>query len=93
MEEINAVVEHLLGEPCPLKTLSDLLSGTAVSAENISELENIINVLERYRNLEVNLATPISLLNHYINQFGSEYIKRQYYLNPYPEKLGLQNYI
>jgi len=54
---------------------------------------DIINVLERYRNLEVNLATPISLLNHYINQFGSEYIKRQYYLNPYPEKLGLQNYI
>lgn len=54
---------------------------------------DIIKVFDRYRNLEVNLATPLSLLNHYINQFGSEYIKSQYYLNPYPEKLGLQNYI
>lgn len=54
---------------------------------------DIINVLERYRNLEVNLATPLSLLNHYIKQYGSEYIQSQYYLNPYPEKLGLQNYI
>jgi uncharacterized protein YbgA (DUF1722 family) len=54
---------------------------------------DIINVLDRYRNLEVNLATPISLLNHYIKQYGSEYINKQYYLNPYPEKLGLQNYI
>jgi uncharacterized protein YbgA (DUF1722 family) len=54
---------------------------------------DIINVLERYRNLEVNLATPLSLLNHYIKQYGSDYIQSQYYLNPYPEKLGLQNYI
>ena len=54
---------------------------------------DIINVLDRYKNLEVNLATPISLLNHYINQYGSEYIQSQYYLHPYPEKLGLQNYI
>ncbi len=54
---------------------------------------DIINVLERYRKFEVNLATPLSLLNHYIMQYGSEYIKSQYYLNPYPEKLGLQNYI
>jgi len=54
---------------------------------------DIISVLERYRNLEVNLATPLSLLNHYIKQYGSEYIQSQYYLNPYPEKLGLQNYI
>ena len=54
---------------------------------------DIINVLERYKNSEVNLATPLSLLNHYIKQYGSEYIQSQYYLNPYPEKLGLQNYI
>jgi len=46
MNDINAVVERLLGEGCPLKTLSDLLSDMDVSAENISELENIINLLE-----------------------------------------------
>lgn len=54
---------------------------------------DIIKVFDRYRNLEVNLATPLSLLNHYISQYGSEYIQNQYYLNPYPEKLGLRNYI
>ncbi|MFK8011426.1 MAG: YbgA family protein [Marinicellaceae bacterium] len=54
---------------------------------------DIVNILGRYRNSEVNLATPLSIINHYIKQFGSEYIQNQYYLNPYPEKLGLQNYI
>ena len=48
MDDINAVVERLLGEGCPLKTLSDLLSGMDVSAENISELENIVNLLEMH---------------------------------------------
>ena len=78
MEEINAVVEHLLGEPCPLKTLSDLLSGTAVSAENISELENIINVLERHEEEIRRLRQRISIhTRQYVHASYSEDIKNR----------------
>ena len=51
----------------------------------------IADVIARYRRGEVYLATPLTLLDHYLQQFGSDYIKRQQYLTPYPAALGLTN--
>lgn len=51
----------------------------------------ILKVFEQYRLGEINLITPITLLSHYINQNGSEYIRTQRYLQPYPAQLGLRN--
>lgn len=53
--------------------------------------QDILRVFEQYRLGEVNLATPMTLLSHYINQKGSEYIRAQRYLEPYPAHLGLRN--
>lgn len=53
--------------------------------------QDILRVFEQYRLGEVNLATPMTLLAHYINQKGSEYIRAQRYLEPYPAHLGLRN--
>jgi hypothetical protein len=75
MDDIKAVVERLLGEGCPLKTLSDLLLGTDVSAENISELENIVNLLEMHEEEIRRLRQSISLR------------ARQYILASYSEKI------
>lgn len=55
--------------------------------------QEIIDVIENYRNEAVTLIVPVTLLNHYINQFGSDYIKNQAYLNPHPIELGLRNYL
>lgn len=52
---------------------------------------DIINVIEQYRRGEVNLATPLTLLRHYLQLFGSRYVQAQYYLQPYPASLGLSN--
>ena len=54
---------------------------------------DILNVIEQYRKHEVNLITPLTLLKHYFKQFGSDYLNSQYYLQPYPSELGLQNEI
>ncbi len=55
--------------------------------------QDILNVFEQYRLGEVNLVTPMTLLSHYINQNGSEYIRAQRYLEPYPAHLGLRNQV
>ncbi|WP_428033755.1 DUF523 and DUF1722 domain-containing protein [Amphritea sp.] len=58
-----------------------------------SARQDILNVFEQYRLGEVNLVTPMTLLSHYINQNGSEYIRAQRYLEPYPAHLGLRNQV
>ncbi|BBB26741.1 YbgA family protein [Amphritea japonica] len=52
---------------------------------------DILKTFEQYRLGEVNLIAPMTLLSHYINQKGSEYIRTQRYLEPYPSHLGLRN--
>ncbi|RDE19511.1 DUF1722 domain-containing protein [Motiliproteus coralliicola] len=51
----------------------------------------ILNLIERYRLGEVNLATPLAMLEHYVQLHGSDYIRAQRYLQPYPARLGLAN--
>lgn len=63
---------------------------TALSSE---AKQDLIKVIEQYRQGIVTLMVPITLLNHYIQQHGSAYICNQAYLNPHPIQLGLRNYI
>lgn len=51
----------------------------------------MVGLIDRYRRGEVNLATPMTLLDHYVQRFGNDYIRSQRYLQPYPAELGLNN--
>jgi len=53
--------------------------------------QDIEEVIHQYRRGEVTLITPVILLHHYLNQYGSEYIKAQRYFAPYPAALGIRN--
>lgn len=55
--------------------------------------KSIVDTIEQYREGIVPLVTPLTLLSHYIDQTGSDYIRAQRYLKPYPEVLGLRNQI
>jgi uncharacterized protein YbgA (DUF1722 family)/uncharacterized protein YbbK (DUF523 family) len=55
--------------------------------------QDILVLIEKYRTREVNLITPLTLISHYLKQYGSQYINQQVYLQPYPSALGLQNNI
>ncbi|MGB0732409.1 MAG: YbgA family protein [Pontibacterium sp.] len=55
--------------------------------------QRIVDVIAQYRDGEVNLATPLALLNHYLEFYGSDYVRMQRYLEPYPPNLGLRNYV
>lgn len=55
--------------------------------------QNIADVIIKYNQGVLPLITPLTLLKHYLDQYGSEYIRSQRYLAPYPESLGLANQV
>lgn len=54
---------------------------------------DILDVIDQYRQGVVHLSVPITLLKHYVDRYGNDYIRSQAYLDPYPLELGLRNQI
>jgi len=67
------------------------LLGYIRAAVKGAERQDIATIIDSYRRGEVNLATPLTLLSHYLKRHGSEYAQMQRYLEPYPKALGLTN--
>ncbi|MCB1802131.1 MAG: DUF1722 domain-containing protein [Gammaproteobacteria bacterium] len=61
-----------------------------IDGDDKTELSDSI---EAYRREEVPLVVPMKLLRHYFRRNPDNYIDRQWYLDPYPESLGLRNAI
>jgi uncharacterized protein YbgA (DUF1722 family)/uncharacterized protein YbbK (DUF523 family) len=59
-----------------------------LSADDKAELCEII---ERYRNGEVPLIVPLTLLKHHFRKSPDPYIENSYYMSPYPQELRLIN--
>ena len=57
------------------------------------EKQELLEIIESYRREFVPLIVPITLINHYVRQYGEPYLKEQYYLNPHPVELGLRNHV
>ena len=55
--------------------------------------QELAESIEAYRREEVPLVVPMKLLRHYFRRHPDHYIDRQWYLDPYPESLGLRNAI
>jgi len=58
-----------------------------------SDKRELAESIEAYRREEVPLVVPMKLLRHYFRRNPDHYIDRQWYLDPYPESLGLRNAI
>lgn len=50
--------------------------------------QNITETIHKYRQGILPLTTPLTLLKHYLDLYGSSYIKSQRYLDPYPESIS-----
>ncbi|MCG7981615.1 MAG: DUF523 and DUF1722 domain-containing protein [Candidatus Thiodiazotropha lotti] len=61
-----------------------------IDTEDKSEL---VSCIEAYRRMETPLVVPMTLLKHYFRRHPDDYMSRQIYLQPHPEKLGLRNLI
>lgn len=67
-------------------TLLHILGYLKTSVPSMAR-QNIVDVIFKYKEGITPLATPLSLLTHYLKQYGSRYINAQRYLNPYPETI------
>jgi len=57
------------------------------------EKQELLEILDRYRQGLVPLIVPITLFNHYVRKYGQAYLADQTYLNPHPYELKLRNHV
>jgi uncharacterized protein YbgA (DUF1722 family)/uncharacterized protein YbbK (DUF523 family) len=55
--------------------------------------QDLAKAIEEYRIGQVPLVVPMKLIQHYLDNYASAYIKQQAYLSPYPFELGLRSTI
>jgi len=51
------------------------------------------SVIEQYRSGSIPLIVPITLLRHHARRAGSDWVRSQTYLDPYPDELMLRNHV
>jgi uncharacterized protein YbgA (DUF1722 family)/uncharacterized protein YbbK (DUF523 family) len=56
------------------------------------EKQELLEVIESYRNGYYPLIVPVTLTNHYVRKYGESYLARQHYLNPHPVEMKLRNH-
>ncbi len=53
----------------------------------------LLELIEAHRQGLVPVLVPITLINHYLKKFPSEYVANQIYLQPHPRELMLRNHV
>ncbi|MDP2968391.1 MAG: DUF523 and DUF1722 domain-containing protein [Deltaproteobacteria bacterium] len=57
------------------------------------EKQELLEVIDHYRQEYVPLIVPIKLIQHYVRKSDQPYLKQQVYLNPHPLELQLRNHV
>lgn len=58
-----------------------------------SQRQELAGVIKQYHDGDIPLVAPMILLKHHLKQHPNEYLQRQKFLTPYPDKLRLRNAI
>ena len=56
------------------------------------EKQELMEIIDQYRNGYVPLLSPLTLINHYVRKYRQDYLASQYYLQPHPVELRLRNH-
>lgn len=56
------------------------------------EKQELLELIDQYKNSHVPLVVPLTLFNHYVRKYQESYLAGQYYLNPHPLELKLRNH-
>jgi uncharacterized protein YbgA (DUF1722 family)/uncharacterized protein YbbK (DUF523 family) len=57
------------------------------------EKQELLEIIDLYRQGTVPLIVPITLINHYVRKYEQPYLEDQYYLQPHPLELQLRNHV
>jgi uncharacterized protein YbgA (DUF1722 family)/uncharacterized protein YbbK (DUF523 family) len=77
------------------KNANVLLHVMGYFKKNLSpaEKEELLEIVNNYRQGYIPLIVPVTLLNHYVRKYDQPYLKSQYYLDPHPLELKLCNHV
>jgi uncharacterized protein YbgA (DUF1722 family) len=56
------------------------------------EKQEVLEIIDRYREGTMPLVVPITLINHFVRKYQQPYLLQQVYLNPHPLELKLRNH-
>ena len=56
------------------------------------EKQELLETIESYRQGDVPLIVPVTLIKHYVRKYREAYLSGQSYLNPHPADLRLRNH-
>jgi len=97
--DVFKAYEKLLREamqqmPSPGKNANVLMHmlGYFTDELNSWEKQELLSVVERYRERLVPLIVPVTLVRHYVRKYDTSYLRDQSYLNPHPLELKLRNH-
>ena len=56
------------------------------------EKQELLEMIDHYRQGDIPLIVPMTLINHYVRKYDPPYVKQQIYLHPHPLELQLRNH-
>jgi len=56
------------------------------------EKQELLDIIDHYRQGDLPLIVPVTLINHYVRKYEQAYLTEQYYLHPHPLELQLRNH-
>jgi uncharacterized protein YbgA (DUF1722 family) len=100
LQEVYERYQSMLMEALRLKTTikknaNVLLHVMGYFKRNLSqaEKEELLEIVNNYRQGYIPLIVPVTLLNHFVRKYDQAYLKSQYYLDPQPLELKLRNHV
>jgi len=89
------LMETLKLKTTPKKNSNVLMHMMGYFKEQLSsdEKQELLEVIDHYRQEYIPLVVPMTLINHYVRKYDQPYLKEQVYLNPHPLELQLRNHV
>jgi uncharacterized protein YbgA (DUF1722 family)/uncharacterized protein YbbK (DUF523 family) len=89
------LMEALLLKTTPKKNANVLMHMMGYFKEQLSsdEKQELLEVIDHYRQEYIPLIVPMTLINHYVRKYNQPYLKQQVYVNPHPLELQLRNHV
>jgi uncharacterized protein YbgA (DUF1722 family)/uncharacterized protein YbbK (DUF523 family) len=89
------LMEALLFKTTPKKNSNVLQHMMGYFKEQLSsdEKQELLNVIDSYRQEYIPLVVPVTLIGHYVRKYNQPYLKEQVYLSPHPMELQLRNHV
>jgi len=100
IKELYQQYQTLLMESLELKTtpkknanILQHMMGYFKEQLSADEKQELLEVIDHYRQEYIPLIVPITLIQHYVRKYDRPYLKQQVYLNPHPLELQLRNHV